>query len=258
MKAYVPDALDLRDPELIAKVLPIIEAMNQRYFRSSYEGLEHVDGSPALFVSSNNGVMVGPDLFCTLGALWRVLTPESPLYLLTHDFVMRRFTPLGGLLQRFGAVAATRTNALRVLQGGGQVLVHPGGGELATYRHHRRRNDMAVTLRGGLVEIARRAKVPIVPIVAYGAHRSGHIFRDGRAIAERLGLSRWTRHERLAHAPALPWIFGASPWLAYLPLPVRVRIRILPPVTVPRAEAAVHVAERIQTRMQLALGEMLT
>jgi 1-acyl-sn-glycerol-3-phosphate acyltransferase len=256
MKTYVPDALDRRDPELIAKVLPVLEAVSQHYFRSSCEGLEHVDGSAALFVANNNGGIIGPDLFCTLGALWRVLTPESPFYVLTHGLAMRKFPPLGRLLQRFGAVAATRANALRVLEGGGQVLVYPGG-ELEAYRHFRRRNEVAILPRSGFVEVARRAKVPIIPIVAYGAHRSAYIFHEGRAIAERLGLPRWAHHDRFPLAFALPWVVSAGPWLPYLPLPMRVRIRILPPVTVPRAEAAPHVAERIQTRMQLALGEML-
>ncbi|HVW26043.1 MAG TPA: 1-acyl-sn-glycerol-3-phosphate acyltransferase [Polyangiaceae bacterium] len=252
MKPYMPDALDRREPELIAKVLPVLEAVNQHYFRSSCEGLEHVDGSPAMFVSNHNGGMLGPDFFCTLGALWRVLTPESPLYALAPDFAMRQFKPLGRLLQRFGAIPATPANALRVLRGGGQVLVYPDGHLRA--RHVRRRS---VEPRTGFVEVARRAKVPIVPIVAYGAHHGADVFRARRAIAERFGAQRWAGNERLPLAFALRWLLSAGPWLPFLPLPVRVRIRVLPPVTVPRAEAAPHVAERIQTRMQLALGEML-
>jgi 1-acyl-sn-glycerol-3-phosphate acyltransferase len=237
-------------------VLPALEAVNKHYFHSSYEGLEHIDGSPAMFVSNHNGGIIAPDLFCTLGALWRVLTPESPLYALTPDFALRRFTPLGRLLRRFGAIPATGANALRVLQGGGQVLVYPGG-QLDTQRRSRHPNDFAILPRSGYVEVARRAKVPIVPIVAYGAHRNAFIFEESRAIAERLGVRHWAWLERFPFALSLPWLGSAGPWLPYLPLPARVRIRVLPPVTVPRAEAAPHVAERIQTRMQMALGEML-
>jgi 1-acyl-sn-glycerol-3-phosphate acyltransferase len=254
VKPYLPDALDGRDPELITKILPVLEGVNRHYFRSSCEGLEHVDGSPAMFVSNQNSGLLGPDLFCTLGALWRVLTPESPLYALVPDFAMRQFTPLGRLLQRFGALPATRTNALRVLQGGGQVLAYPDG-RLRTQRHARRRE---LVPRSGFVEVARRAKVPIVPIVAYGTHYGDGALRARRAIAERLRTQRWAGLERFPLAFALPWLLSAGPLLPFLPLPVHVRIRVLPPVTVPRAEAAPHVAERIQTRMHLALGEMLT
>jgi 1-acyl-sn-glycerol-3-phosphate acyltransferase len=257
MKEYAADALDRRDPELIARVLPSLESVSQHYFRSTCEGLEHADGGPAMFVGNHNGGIMGPDLFCTLAALWRTLKPESPLYALAHDFAMRQFTPLGRLLQRFGAVAATRANALRVLRASGQLLVYPGG-DLEAYRHFRRRNEVVILPRTGFVEVARSANVPIIPIVAHGAHRSAYIFHEGRALAERLGMPRWARLERFPLAFALPWIVSPGPWLPYLPLPVRVRLRVLPPVTVPDHEDAVHVARRIQSRMQAALEAMVT
>jgi 1-acyl-sn-glycerol-3-phosphate acyltransferase len=253
--AYAADAIDRRDPELIARVLPLFEAVSQHYFRSTCEGLEHADGQPAMFVANHNGGIMGPDLFCTLAALWRTLTPSSPLYALAHDFAMRQLTPLGRVLQRFGAVAATRANALRVFSAGGQILVYPGG-DLEAYRHFRRRNEIVILPRTGFVEVARAAGVPIVPIVAHGAHRSAYIFHEGREIAERLGMRKWARLERFPLALALPWIISPGPWLPYLPLPARVRLRVLPPVTVAPSEDARDVALRVQSRMQAALEEL--
>lgn len=152
--AYHPDSLERRDAALIARALPVFERFNRSYFRLEYRGNEHVPRGPALFVSNHNGGIAGPDLPCTLGMLWRLLGPESPLFALAHDFAMRQFTPLGRLLQRFGALSASRNNALRVLGKGGQVLVYPGG-DLEAYRSFRRRNEVVILPRTGFVEVAR-------------------------------------------------------------------------------------------------------
>jgi len=256
MRPFEPEALDHRDPELIAKVLPVLETVNHYYFHSSYEGLEHIDGGPAVFVSTEGDIAKGAAVCCVLGALWRVLTPESPLYLLVPDRATRKFERLGRLAQRFGAVVATRSNALCVLEGGGQVLVSPAGALDGPLRG-RQRNEISSVARCAFVEVARRAKVPIVPIVATGARRGGRIFQDARGVAEK--PARWMGVERSSSpSPRAPrWTVSRRRLHPYLLLSTCVRVRVLPPVTVPRAEPAPHVAARIRTRMQTALGEML-
>ncbi len=255
MTAYQPDALDRRDPAFIARLLPALELFNASYFRLQWEGTEHLERGPSMFVANHNGGIMGPDLFCTLPVLWRTLTPESPLFVLAHDFAMRKLTPLGRLLQKVGAISASRANANRVLASGGQVLVYPGG-DLDAYRGFHRRNEVVISPRRGFVEVAQANGVPIVPIVAAGAHRSAYIFCEGRGIARRLGMRRWARLERFPLALALPWGLALGPWLPYLPLPFPVRLRILPAVHVsPREDAAVA-ALCIQRSMQRALDEM--
>jgi hypothetical protein len=69
--------------------------------------------------------------------------PEAPLYALAHDFAMQQFRAFGRVLQRFGAVRASRDNALRVLAAGGQALVYPGG-DLEAYRHYRLRDRIVL------------------------------------------------------------------------------------------------------------------
>jgi len=82
------DALDRRDPAFIRGVLPYVEWFNAHYLRVRSEGAENAPAGPAIFVANHNGGIMGPDLLCTLAFLWRVLTPESPLYALAHDFDM--------------------------------------------------------------------------------------------------------------------------------------------------------------------------
>jgi 1-acyl-sn-glycerol-3-phosphate acyltransferase len=245
----------MRDPALIAAALPYLEWFNAHYFRLHAEGAENAPAGPTIYVSNHNGGIMGPDLFCTLGLLWRQLGPESPLYALAHDFAMRQFRPLGHLLARVGAVAASPSNAGRVLASGGQVLVYPGG-DLDAYRHFDRRNEVVLLPRVGFVKLAQAAGAPIVPIVAQGAHRSAYIFHEGEAIARALGMPRWARLERFPLAVALPWLLAPGPWLPYLPLPFRVRLRMLPPVHVEAREDPFAVAGRVQAMMQRALREM--
>lgn len=251
------DRLDCRDPEFIAAMQPAIRQLNRRYLRLRTAGLEHLSSKtsgPVLYVGNHNGGIMGPDLACTLGTLWDALGVEQPLYALAHDFAMRQFAPLGRLIQRFGAVRASRQNAHRILEKGAQLLVYPGG-DLDAYRHSRRRDEVILGTRTGFIRVAQQSGASIVPIVVHGAHRSAYIFSEGEALARRLGLKRWARLERFPLALALPWGLAVGPWLPYLPLPFPISLRILPPIAVPPQADPVEVLDEVRRRMQAALDE---
>lgn len=252
---FDPDRLDRRDAHLIATLLPYVRAFTERYLGLRREGVEHVPREPALFVANHNGGIMGPDLFCTLRTLWEVRGPEAPLYALAHDFAMRQLTPLGRLLQAFGGVRASRENAARILSGGGQVLVYPGG-DLEAYRATTERDRIVLGERTGFVRVAQAAGVPIVPIVAHGAHRSAWILSDGASIARRLCLHRWGRLDRFPIALALPWGVALGPWTPYLPLPFPIRLRVLAPMRVSPSADPIAVREWVRVRMQAALDDL--
>ena len=247
--------MDRRDPSLIAQVLPAIRWLNRSYFKLQVAGLQHLTAAPAFYVSNHNGGVMGPDLGCTLGTLWEQLGVDAPLYALAHDFAMRQFTPLGRVLQRFGAMRASPDNARRILTQGAKALVYPGG-DLEAYRHSRHRDQVVLGERTGFVRIAQEVGVPIVPIVVHGAHRSAYIFSEGKGIAQRLGLRRWGRLERFPLALALPWGLALGPWLPYLPLPFPIRLRVLPPMLIPPSQDPAVAREEIRACMQTALDEL--
>jgi 1-acyl-sn-glycerol-3-phosphate acyltransferase len=251
MRGFDPDSLEQRDERLIRAVLPLAERLARGYFRLQVTGDEHLPAGPCLFVANHNGGIMGPDLFCTLPALWR--RRERPLYAMAHDFPMRHFTPLGRLLQRLGALRACRDNATRAFRAGADVLVYPGG-DLDAYRHFRRRDEVVILPRTGFAETARHAGVPIVPVVAAGAHRSAIIFSEGQRLARWLRLHRWGRLDRFPLALALPWGFAPGPWLPYLPLPWPIQLAFLPPIQPTRDAPAT--ATRVQSAMQQALDEL--
>jgi 1-acyl-sn-glycerol-3-phosphate acyltransferase len=252
------DCLDRRDPGLIDRLLPAAHAFVRAYFALRVDGLEHLaqlKPGPAIYASNHNGGIFGPDLPCTLITLWRALGTRAPLYAMAHDFPMRHFTPLGRMIQRFGAVRASRHNADRILDAGGSFLVYPGG-DLEAYRHARRRDEVVLGERTGFVRAAQRARAPIVPVVAHGAHRSAYIFHEGELLAQAVGLKRWARLERFPLALALPWGVAPGPWLPYWPLPFAIRLRVLRPEVPSPDEDARDVRERIRGRMQDALDAM--
>lgn len=253
--AFDADALDARDPQLIAALLPMIRLANRRYLRLAADGFGKLPTEPVLYVGNHNGGIAGPDLTCTLGSLWDARGPEAPLYALAHDFAMQHVPRFGAVLQRFGAIRAKRENALAALRRGAQVLVYPGG-DLDAYRHTRRRDEIVLGRRAGFVRVAQAAGVPIVPIVAHGAHRSAYIFTEGEGIARRLNLKRWARLERFPLALALPWGVAFGPWTPYLPLPFSIRLRVLPPIAaLPSADPETILA-RVQSAMQAALDQL--
>jgi 1-acyl-sn-glycerol-3-phosphate acyltransferase len=253
--AFDPDRLDHRDPALIAAILPLLRLSNRRYFRLSAEGFEGLERGPVLYVGNHNGGIAGPDLACTLASLWDAHGPEVPLYALAHDFAMRQVPPLGALIQRFGALRATPGNAISALRAGARVLVYPGG-DLDAYRHARRRDEVVLGNRTGFVRIAQAAGVPIVPIVAHGAHRSAYIFSEGEPIARVLRLKRWARLERFPLALALPWGLAVGPWLPYLPLPFPIRLRVLAPIPAPVDQDPEGILEQVRATMQATLDDL--
>jgi 1-acyl-sn-glycerol-3-phosphate acyltransferase len=249
------DSLHGRDPALIASLLPFITASNRHYLRLRAEGFENLPRGPVLYVGNHNGGIAGPDLSCTLGSLWHARGPEAPLYALAHDFAMRHVRRFGAVLRRFGALRATADNALRALRAGAQVLVYPGG-DLDAYRHTRRRDEFVLGRRTGFVRVAQLAGVPIVPIVAQGAHRSAYIFYEGREIARLLRLKQWARLERFPLALALPWGIALGPWIPYLPLPFPIQVRVLPSIDAPAAASPESIRDKVRSEMQTALDEL--
>lgn len=254
-QASTDNLLLSRDPALIARILPPVRTLNRNYLRLQCQGFDTVDDGPVLYVANHNGGIAGPDLSCTLGTLWDLRGPEAPLFALAHDFAMKQVRVLGATLEKLGAVRARRENALNALGSGAQVLVYPGG-DLEAYRHSGRRDEIVFGDRDGFVRVAQAARVPIVPIVAQGAHRSGYVFSEGKRLARMMRLERWARLERFPLALALPWGLALGPWIPYLPLPFPIRLRKLRPIFARPGDDPRSVQRHVRAVMQSALDDL--
>lgn len=254
-QAAQPDPLDERDPALIRALLPAVRLINRHYLRLSVSGLENLPTGPALLAANHNGGIFGPDLLCTMGTLLDALGPDAPLYALAHDLAMRTFPPLSRQLRKLGCLRASHANGLRAFAVGGKVLVYPGG-DLDAYRPTRQRDEVIFGARTGFIKLAQRGRVPIVPVVTQGAHRSAFIFDDGAWLAHALHMPSWGRVERFPLALALPYGLALGPYLPYFPLPFRIRLRVLPPIYVGEDDDPARARETVRASMQTALDQL--
>ncbi len=246
----------LQDPELDrwgrdarrAVGRDVFGAAYRSWFRVEWEGLDHVppDGG-ALLVANHAGLMPVDG-----GIIWHGIQQETDrlVYMLAHHGFFR-FPWIGQLLNRMGTVVANPDNAHRLLHEDGRlVLVFPEG-EKGPVKPRSERYRLQRFGRGGFVETAMRAGVPILPIVLMGTE-------DATPTMTTLDLGRTTVPVTLN-----AMLFGPILGLV-APFPAKIRARILPPVRFDEAPNRTSYSrsllmdrgEAIRSDMQEALDEM--
>ena len=251
-----------RDPAYIRAQLPRLAFLFDHYHQAHVEGLHHIPKGRALVVGNHNGGVMAPDMWAFMLAYWRERGADSPSYGLMHDVPFR--VPLfGTAMARLGAVPARPSHAHALLAREAHVLVYPGG-DLDAFKSWTRRHEIIFGERLGFVRVALRARAPIVPVVSIGAHEGCWVLTDGAEFARRSGLKRWTRMEVLPIVVGLPWFCWIGP-VPYLPLPLRMKLRVLPQIAWPDLgpEAADDEAivrrcrDEVRVRMQDALDTLV-
>jgi hypothetical protein len=127
--AFDGTRLDLRDPDYIREVMPLLEAAYRYYFRVRATGFERtrVDG-PFLMVGNHNGGINAPDAAMTLRAINLHVGPERPLYALIHPVIFT-YPYLNVHAQKLGGIAATARMTLRAIEAGSPLFIYPGAGD---------------------------------------------------------------------------------------------------------------------------------
>ncbi len=118
-------------------------------------------------------------------------------------------------------------------------------------RSFTRRNKVVFAGRKGYVELAREAGVSIVPVVCVGGHEALVVLWDGASLARRLGLDRRFRLQTFPLSLSLPWGLWLGPLPGYVPLPAKISVRVLPPVS-PDDGDVDAVDARVRESMQCA------
>lgn len=224
-------------------------AVYRRWFRVEWEGLENLPRrGGGLIVSNHAGMMPVDGGIIALGV---EAETGRPVYALAHHGFWR-FPFLGNLLERTGSVVAHPQNAHRLLAEDKQlVLVFPEGSK-GPVKPPSQRYRLQRFGRGGFVETAMRAGVPIIPIALMGTEDTTPIVATFRLA----GLDVPLTLNALLFGPLLG---------AVLQFPAKIRARVLPPVSFdeppnlahyPRTVLMDH-AEAIRADLQHALDEML-
>jgi 1-acyl-sn-glycerol-3-phosphate acyltransferase len=232
----------------------LYDPIYRRWFRVEWEGLEHIPREGGALLVANHGGAIPSDAPVIMHGLETEL--GRPVYGLA-DNLFRSLPVVGTLWSRTGGVPAHPDNAYRLLHDEQQLtLVFPEGTK-ATGKHVSERYRLRRFGRGGFVEIAMRAGVPVVPIAIVGNEEAMPILAKSKSLAKLLNVP-------YAPLTANMLVFGPLAGLV-LPLPAKFRLRVLPPVhfqvatNQPRYNRSVVMdeSEAIRETIQDAVYDML-
>jgi 1-acyl-sn-glycerol-3-phosphate acyltransferase len=195
-----------RDPALLDRIAAFANGPLRAWHRAEVRGLDAIPTGPVLFVGNHNAATSTPDTWLALSALYAQRGLAGLPFGLAHSAV-RSAPVLGPLMGRLGAVPAGHDHALSLFAAGHQVLVYPGG-DVEAMRPFRDRDRLRFAGRRGYIRLALRAGVPIVPLVAAGAHATFIVLSDLPWLARALGVDRRFRLTVFPWPSASP---GASP-----------------------------------------------
>jgi len=211
---------------------PAFMSVYRNWFRVEWEGLEHIP---------NDGGVISAGIQEEL---------DRPVYSLAHHGFFR-FPFVGRFIAASGGVVGHPENAHRLLsEDKSLVLVFPEGakGPTKSPDQHYRLQRFG---RGGFVETAMRAGVPIVPIALLGTEDATPMITTFRLAGQDVPITL----NALLFGPLLG---------AFLQFPAKIKARVLPPMHFdeepnlahyPRSRVMDH-SEEVRTRLQTAVNQM--
>src|SRR5947208_5535530 len=163
----------------------LYDPMYRNWFRVEWEGLEKIPTDGGALIVANHGGAIPSDAPAIMHGIETEL--RRPVYGLA-EYIFRELPVVGTLWSRVGGVTAQPDNAYRLLREQEQlVLVFPEGTK-GTSKSFYERYQLPRSRRGGFLEIAMRAGVPIVPIAVMGAEESMPIVVKLPGVAKALGV----------------------------------------------------------------------
>ncbi|MCU1452650.1 MAG: 1-acyl-sn-glycerol-3-phosphate acyltransferase [Acidimicrobiales bacterium] len=226
----------------------------ERWFRVEWEGLEKIPTDGGALIIANHAGAVPSDAPAIMHGIETEL--GRPVYGLADQF-FKGAPFIGTMWARNGGVVAHPDNAYRLLREQNQlVLVFPEGSK-GTGKTYNERYRLRRFGRGGFVEIAMRAGVPIVPIAVIGAEESMPILFKVPALAKALGIP---------YFPITANMLALGPLGAAVYFPAKFKLRVLDPVTFPDVDPdqprysrsrIMDESEAIRQRIQEQLYDML-
>ncbi len=256
-EAEVNPILQQRDPAFIRRIYPYMAALVDRYYRAEVQGVENMTDRASLVISTHNGSYYMPDLLALQVAYWRRFGMETPSYGMAHKAaiempIARDYAP------KLGALYASPENARIVLESDAPLLICPGGDRDAL-KPFSQRHQIKFGKRMGFVRTALKYQVPIIPVVSVGAHEVFYGLTEGKGLAR---LMRFDKMFRIKSVPlTIGFPFGLMPGaLGYIPLPSKVNVRVLEPISFqepPSAAEDPEVVERLFNQVVRTMQDSL-
>ena len=242
-----------RSEKMRALARRLYAPLYERFFRVEWEGLEKIPKDGGALLVANHAAAIPSDAPVIMHGIEEEL--GRPVYGLA-DHLFKGIPVVGTMWARAGGVAAHPENAYRLLREQQQlVLVFPEGGK-GPGKTYNERYQLRRFGRGGFVEIAMRAGVPVIPIAVVGAEESMPILFKIPYLSRVLGVP-------YAPITANMLLFGPLGLVAYFP--AKFKLRVLDPVHFdvdPDQERysksrIMEEAEEIRVQLQDALYDML-
>jgi 1-acyl-sn-glycerol-3-phosphate acyltransferase len=231
----------------------VYEPIYSKWFRVEWDGLEKIPTEGGALLVANHAGAIPSDAPVIMHGIEKEL--ERPVYGLA-DYFFRTVPVVGTLWARSGGVSARPANAYRLLKEQQQLaLVFPEGtkgpSKSFTDRYQLRRFG-----RGGFVEIAMRAGVPVIPIAVVGSEEAMPVLFRLPTLAKALGLP---------YFPVTANLLAMGPLGVVMPFPAKIKLKVLDPVTfdVPADQERysksriMDEAEGIRTQLQEAVYDLL-
>jgi 1-acyl-sn-glycerol-3-phosphate acyltransferase len=196
----------------------LYEPIYSKWFRTEWQDLHKVPTEAGALLVANHAGAIPSDAPVIMHGIEKEL--GRPVYGMA-DYFFRTVPVVGTLWSRGGGVPAKPENAYRLLHDQGQLaLVFPEGtkgpSKSFTDRYQLRRFG-----RGGFVEIAMRAGVPVVPIAVIGSEESMPVLFRVPRLAGVL---------RVPYAPITANLLLFGPLGLLLPFPAKFKLRVLDPI----------------------------
>jgi len=191
----------------------------EKWFRVEWENLDNIPAEGGALLVANHAAALPSDAPAIMHGIETEM--GRPVYGLA-DHYFKSLPVIGTLWARNGGVVAQPDNAYRLLREQGQLaLVFPEGtkGPAKSFQERYRLRRFG---RGGFVEIAMRAGVPIIPIAVVGAEESMPTLARVPALAKLLGTP---------YFPITANMLAFGPLGAALYFPSKFKLRVLEPVT---------------------------
>lgn len=238
-KQKIFDLKNLDRDTLLYRVLPhLMMEIMRKYFRLEVEGLENIPKKGAAIIAPNHSGYTGFDALLLAHIIHKEIH-RIPRVLTHHFWFLTKTTAIPA--QKMGFTEATFENGLHELKKNNLILLFPEG-EYGNFKPTSQMYQLQEFKRG-FVRMALATQSPIVPTLVIGAEET-HI---------NLSQLKFTKFLRGTVLP-IP--------LNIIPLPVKWKIKYLPPIRLPYSPTAlddrelVHeITQEIQEQMQEALSE---
>ncbi|MEA2023571.1 MAG: 1-acyl-sn-glycerol-3-phosphate acyltransferase [Actinomycetota bacterium] len=217
LATYDIDAIGL-DPVLHEMAWHVFNGLYYDYFRVDVDGIENIpmDGA-AMIVANHGGAALPYDAaMLALAVLNEAPRPRRVRVSATEIYNMLPW--VSHMYRKVGAVYATHEDARHLLERGAMLGVFPEG-ESGFMKPVWQAYHVQRFGRGGFVQLAEQTGTPIVPVAILGAEEVHPTVSVSKRLAQ---LVRFIFPQQRVEEIAV--------FLNPVPLPVRWRIRFLPPV----------------------------